>query len=55
MKESFGVESELKVGSSGIFEIAVNGKVVSKRSFFGFPSEDEIVTAVGKELGKAPA
>jgi selenoprotein W-related protein len=42
----------MKVGSGGIFEVAVDGKVVAKRSFLGFPSEHEIVDAVRKQLGK---
>jgi len=44
------------VGSNGIFEIAVGDKVVAERRFWKFPSEDEIVRAVSKELGStAPA
>lgn len=46
MKEELGIDAELKVGSGGIFEVAVDGQVVAKRGFTGFPSEDEIVTAV---------
>jgi hypothetical protein len=33
----------------------VDGQVVAKRSFFGFPTENEIVESVGKALGRAPA
>jgi hypothetical protein len=47
------VDSELKVGSSGIFEVAVNGSVVAKRGMTGFPSEEEILDAVGKALGRS--
>lgn len=55
LKEELGVEAELKVGSSGIFEVAVNGAVVAKRGFLGFPSEEEIVDAVARAQGGAPA
>lgn len=42
-------------GRNGIFEVAVDGKVVAQKTFSGFPSEPEIVSAVAKELGKVPA
>jgi selenoprotein W-related protein len=49
------VEAELVVGHSGIFEVAVDGKVAAKRGFLGFPSEHEIVDAVAKaSIGKQP-
>jgi hypothetical protein len=47
------VESELVVGSGGIFEIAVGDKVVAQRRNWKFPSEEEIVRAVSKALGRA--
>lgn len=53
MKDAYDLEPELKMGSGGIFEISVNGRVVARKSITGFPSEDEIVEAVGKALGKA--
>jgi len=37
-------------GSGGIFEIAVDGVVVSKKALAGFPSEKEIVDAVSKVI-----
>lgn len=37
-------------GSGGIFEVAVDGQVVSKKGLGGFPSEKEIVDAVSKVL-----
>ena len=46
------MEPELKVGSSGIFEVAVNGKPVVKKESFAFPTEKEIVEAVSRELGR---
>lgn len=50
MKEELELEPELKAGSGGIFEVSVNGRVVAKKSLLGFPSEGEIVEAVGKAL-----
>ena len=52
LREEVGVEAELIKGQGGIFEVAVDGKVVAKKSFFGFPSEDEIARSVGKALGR---
>ena len=47
------MDAELKHGPSGSFEISVNGKVVSQKGRFGFPSEKDIVSAVQQELGGA--
>ena len=45
----------LTKGHSGIFEVAVAGKVVASKGRLGFPSEKEIVTAVSQALGsKSP-
>jgi selenoprotein W-related protein len=44
------VEADLIAGSGGIFEVAVNGKVVAKKGLTGFPSEHEVVKAVGAAL-----
>ena len=46
LRERSGVEAVLVKGSGGIFEVAVDGRVVAKKTAFGFPSNDEIVTAV---------
>lgn len=46
------MDSELKVGHSGIFEIAVNGKPVVKKETLAFPTEKEVVEAVSRELGR---
>jgi len=45
------LDSELKPGPSGSFEIAVNGKTVVKKQSLFFPSEKEIVEAVSREIG----
>ncbi len=44
------METELIPGSGGIFEVAVNGKVVAQKGLSGFPSEQEVVKAVGAAL-----
>lgn len=44
------MEAELIPGSGGIFEVAVNGKVVSSKGLTGFPSERDVVKAVGAAL-----
>jgi hypothetical protein len=41
----------LEKGSNGIFTVAVDGTVVARKTFVGFPSEDEIVRAVAKAMG----
>ena len=41
------------MGSGGIFEVSVDGKVVARRGFMGFPSEQEIVSAVAEATGKS--
>ncbi len=52
LKKNLGLEAELVVGSSGIFEVAVDGRVVAKRNLIGFPSEQEIVKAVAAATGE---
>lgn len=54
LKQDLGVDSSLSKGSGGIFEVAVNGKVVAKKGLAGFPTETEVVAAVRRELGAAP-
>jgi selenoprotein W-related protein len=46
------LDTELKTGPSGSFDIAVNGKTVLKKETFAFPTEREIVDAVSRELGR---
>jgi hypothetical protein len=52
LKKALGVEPELVAGSNGIFEVVVGEKVVAERDFWKFPSEDEIIHAVSKALGR---
>ncbi len=45
------MDSELKPGPSGSFEIAVNGRTVIRKESLAFPTEQEVVDAVAKVLG----
>ncbi len=51
LREELGVEARLMKGRGGVFEVAVDERVVAKKSFDGFPTEDEIVRAVASALG----
>lgn len=51
LREKLGVEVELVKGHGGIFTVAVDEKIVARKTFLGFPSEDEIVAAVAGEIG----
>ncbi len=42
----------MKYGPSGSFEVSVNGKTVVKKQTLAFPTEQEIVDAVSRELGR---
>lgn len=44
------MDAKLVAGSGGIFEVAVDGKVVAKKGMAGFPTEQEVVKAVGAAL-----
>ena len=55
MKDELDVEPVLVKGHSGIFEVAVAGKVVASKGRLGFPSERDIVEAVSRALGSHPA
>ncbi len=44
------METKLVAGSGGIFEVAVDGKVVAKKGMGGFPTEQEVVKAVRDAL-----
>jgi selenoprotein W-related protein len=54
IKEKLQVEPTLSVGTSGTFEVTVDGEVVAARKFWGFPTEQEIVAAVAKAIGQPP-
>lgn len=40
------------MGPSGSFEIAVDGKTVLKKESLAFPTEQQVVEAVAKEIGR---
>jgi len=40
------------VGAPGSFQVWVHGKVVAEKHVMGFPTEEEIVGAVGAALGQ---
>ena len=51
LKEELEVDAEMLKGSGGIFEVAVDGRVVSAKKLGHFPTEQEVVDAVGAALG----
>lgn len=44
------MDVSLSKGSGGIFEVAVNGKIVASKGLAGFPAESEMVEAVRRAL-----
>ncbi len=50
LKDALDVEAELIVGSNGIFEVAVDGRVVASKTRSGFPEPHEAVDAVARAL-----
>jgi len=44
------IEAELIRGSGGIFEVAVDGRVVARKQLGAFPTEKEIVDAVAAAI-----
>lgn len=52
LKKDLQLDSELKVGPSGSFEISVDGQSVVKKESLGFPTEQQVVDAVAKALGR---
>ena len=50
LREDLQIEPELIKGRGGIFEVAVDGTVVAKKTYGGFPTEDEVVEAVRGSL-----
>ena len=52
LKEELDVDAELILGHGGVFKVAVDDRIVAERSSWRFPSEEEIVDAVAKALGR---
>lgn len=50
LREALGVDATLVKGSGGIFQVAVDGQVVAKKTYEGFPSDAGMVAAVGEAI-----
>lgn len=50
LREELGVEAALLKGHGGIFTVAVDGEVVARKTWSGFPTEEEIVSAVARKV-----
>ncbi|MES2102963.1 MAG: SelT/SelW/SelH family protein [Pseudomonadota bacterium] len=50
LRLQLGLDVDLISSKSGVFEIAVNGRAVAKKSGYGFPDEKQIVDAVAAAL-----
>ena len=46
LKAELHIEAELLPGDRGIFEVAVDGAVVARKTIDGFPSPEQVVEAV---------
>ncbi|WP_062993026.1 SelT/SelW/SelH family protein [Nocardia anaemiae] len=46
LENELGVVAELVPGKGGIYQVAVNGEVVAKKTRSGFPEPQEICAAV---------
>jgi selT/selW/selH-like putative selenoprotein len=47
IKKEFGVTADLKGGHSGVFDVAIDGKLVySKDQTFRFPTNEEIFAKI---------
>jgi len=51
LKKELGVDATLVKGHSGIFEVAVDGRVVASKGLAGFPTDEAVVEAVAKAQG----
>ncbi len=50
LKKELGVDAELVVGDSGEFTVWVGDRMVAKKGWFGFPSEQKVLEAVRQAL-----
>jgi hypothetical protein len=53
IKQRLEIDPELVEGSRGEFTIWVGEQVVAKKGMWGFPEENEVVTAVQRALEAA--
>jgi len=51
LKTQLSITAELIPGKGGIFDIAVDGRVVAAKSRGAFPGEQQVVDAVRAALG----
>ena len=49
--ETTGEAVAIVSGGRGEFSVWVDGRVVAKKSMFGFPSEDEVLRSTAAALG----
>lgn len=50
LRKQLGLDAELIAARGGIFEVAIDGKIVVKKSRNGFPDERDIVGAVAAAM-----
>jgi hypothetical protein len=51
IRERLGLEPRLVEGGRGEFTVWVDGERVAQKDASGFPSDDEILAAVGRRAG----
>ena len=51
LREALDIEATLIPGDRGVFEVAVDGRVVAKKTLDGFPTPEACVDAVREALG----
>ena len=52
LEKELGLSPELEVGAPGSFIVLVDGEPVAEKKALGFPTEDEILAAVRKKMGR---
>jgi len=52
LKDKLKINATLVAGKGGIFVVAVDGKVVARKTRAGFPGNEEIVAAVSAEINE---
>lgn len=52
IKRELGVESELVEGARGEFSVWVGDRMVAKKGWVRFPSDQKVLLAVQKELAR---
>ena len=52
LEKELGLTADLEVGAPGSFVVLVDGEAVAEKKWLGFPTEEEILAAVKKKIGK---